>query len=66
MNSSRTTGMIAGLAVGCLGGAVIWAIGLASLVGGVALGGLYGLLFALLAARRAVSPGWLAPRVCSR
>ncbi len=57
MNSSRTTGMIAGLAVGCLGGAVIWAIGLASLVGGVALGGLYGLLFALLAARRAVSPG---------
>jgi len=57
MNSSRTTGMIAGLAVGCLGGAVIWAIGLASLVGGVALGGLYGLLFTLLAARRAVSPG---------
>ncbi len=57
MNSSRTTGMIAGLAVGCLGGAVIWAIGLASLVVGVALGGLYGLLFTLLAARRAVSPG---------
>jgi uncharacterized membrane protein YagU involved in acid resistance len=57
MGSSRTAGMIAGLAVGCLGGAVIWAIGLASSVGGVALGGLYGLLFALLAARRAVSPG---------
>jgi uncharacterized membrane protein YagU involved in acid resistance len=57
MNSSRATGMIAGLAVGCLGGAVIWAIGLASLVGGVALGGLCGLIFALLAARRAVSPG---------
>lgn len=57
MNSSRTTGMIAGLAVGCLGGAVIWAIGLASLVGGVAFGGLCGLIFALLAARRAVSPG---------
>nr|MBA3701809.1 hypothetical protein [Rubrobacteraceae bacterium] len=57
MNSSRTMGMIAGLAVGCLGGAVIWAIGLASLVGGVALGGLCGLIFALLAARRAVSPG---------
>jgi len=49
--------MIAGLAVGCLGGAVIWAIGFASFVGGMALGGLYGLLFALLAARRAVSPG---------
>jgi len=49
--------MVAGLAVGCLGGAVIWAIGLASFLGGFALGGLYGLLFALLAARRAVSPG---------
>lgn len=57
MGSSRATGMIAGLAVGCLGGAVIWALGLASLVGGVALGGLYGLIFALLAARRSVSPG---------
>ena len=57
MISLRKAGMIAGLAVGCLGGAVIWAIGLASLVGGVALGGLYGLLFALLASRRAVSPG---------
>ncbi len=57
MSPSRTTGMIAGLVVGCLGGAAIWAIGLASLVGGVALGGLYGLIFALLAARRAVSPG---------
>jgi len=49
--------MIAGLLIGCLGGAVIWAIGLASLVGDVALGGLYGLIFALLVARRAVSPG---------
>ncbi|MCA1673359.1 MAG: hypothetical protein LC799_14565, partial [Actinobacteria bacterium] len=49
--------MVASLVVGCLGGAVIWAIGLASLVIGVALGGLYGLLFALLVARRAVSPG---------
>ncbi len=57
MSVARTAGMIAGLAVGCLGGAVIWAIGLASLVGGVALGGLCGLIFALLAARRAVSPG---------
>ncbi len=57
MSVARTAGMIAGLAVGCLGGAVIWAIGLASSVGGVALGGLYGLLFALLVARRAVSPG---------
>ena len=57
MGSSRATGLIAGLATGCLGGALLWAAGLASPGGGVALGGLYGLLFALLAARRAVSPG---------
>jgi uncharacterized membrane protein YagU involved in acid resistance len=57
MGSPRVAGAIAGLLIGCLGGAVIWAIGLASLVGGVALGGLYGLIFALLVARRAVSPG---------
>ena len=57
MGSPRVAGVIAGLLIGCLGGAVIWAIGLASLVGGVALGGLYGLIFALLVARRAVSPG---------
>jgi uncharacterized membrane protein YagU involved in acid resistance len=57
MGSPRVAGAIAVLLVGCLGGAVIWAIGLASHVGGVALGGLYGLIFALLVARRAVSPG---------
>ena len=57
MGSSRATGLIAGLATGCLGGALLWAAGLASPGGGVALGGLYGLLFALLVARRAVSPG---------
>jgi uncharacterized membrane protein YagU involved in acid resistance len=57
MGSPRVAGAIAGLLIGCLGGAVIWAIGLASLVGGVALGGLYGLIFTLLAARRTVSPG---------
>ena len=57
MGSSRVTGLIAGLATGCLGGALLWAAGLASPGGGVALGGLYGLLFALLVARRAVSPG---------
>ena len=57
MISIRKAGMIAGLAVGFLGGAVLWAMGLASFVGGVALGGLYGLFFALLVARRAVSPG---------
>jgi uncharacterized membrane protein YagU involved in acid resistance len=57
MNSSRTTTATAGLVVGCLGGAVIWALGLGSFVTGVVLGGLYGLLFVLLVARRAVSPG---------
>jgi uncharacterized membrane protein YagU involved in acid resistance len=57
MGSPRVAGAIAVLLVGCVGGAVIWAIGLASLVGGVALGGLYGLIFALLVAQRAVSPG---------
>ena len=57
MASPRVAGAIAGLLIGCLGGALIWAIGLASLAGGVALGGLYGLVFALLAARRTVSPG---------
>ncbi|CAN5840560.1 hypothetical protein BH18ACT11_BH18ACT11_16220 [soil metagenome] len=57
MGPSRAPEMIAGLAVGCFGGAVIWAIGLAPFVGGVALGGLYGAVFVLLAARRAVSTG---------
>jgi uncharacterized membrane protein YagU involved in acid resistance len=57
MGSPRVAGAIAGLLIGCLGGAVIWAIGLASLVDGVVLGGLYGLIFALLVARRAVDPG---------
>ncbi len=50
-------GIASGLVVGCLGGAVIWALGLASLLTGVVLGGLYGLLFTLLVGRRAGSPG---------
>jgi uncharacterized membrane protein YagU involved in acid resistance len=57
MGSPRVAGAIAGLLLGCLGGAVIWAIGLDSLLTGVVLGGLYGLLFALLVARRAIDPG---------
>jgi uncharacterized membrane protein YagU involved in acid resistance len=57
MGTSRTPEMIACLAVGGFGGAVVWAIGLVPLVGGVALGGLCGVLFALLVARRADSPG---------
>ena len=57
MGTSRTPEMIACLAVGGFGGAVVWAIGLVPLLGGVALGGLCGVLFALLVARRADSPG---------
>jgi uncharacterized membrane protein YagU involved in acid resistance len=57
MGTLRVAGLISCLLIGCLGGAVTWAIGLAPLPGGVALGGLYGLLFALLVWRRAVSPG---------
>ncbi len=55
--SSRVTTLVSGFVVGCLGGAGIWALGLAAPVTGVALGGLYGLLFALLIARKAVGPG---------
>jgi hypothetical protein len=57
MTSSRTTMVTAGLVVGCLGGAVIWALGLGSFVTGVVFGGLYGPLFVLLVARRAACPG---------
>ena len=57
MGAPRTPEMIAGLVVGGFGGVVVWAIGLIPLVGGVTLGGLCGVLFALLVARRAVSPG---------
>jgi uncharacterized membrane protein YagU involved in acid resistance len=57
MGSPRVAVTIAALLIGCLGGAVIWAIGLASLWTSVVLGGLYGLLFALLVARRAIDPG---------
>jgi len=57
MNSPRITAMVSGLAAGCLGGAVIWSLGLASLLTGVVLGALYGLLFALLLMRRVAGPG---------
>src|SRR5215213_11213138 len=57
MRSSRAIRVIASFIVGYLGGPVIWWLGLASLVTSVVLGGLYGLLFALLVVRRAVSPG---------
>jgi hypothetical protein len=57
MNPSRTTGAFAGLVVGCLGGAANGILGPSSPATGVALGGLYGLLFALLISRQATSPG---------
>ena len=57
MGSSRTTAIAAGLVVGVLGGTATLAAGLASPVTGVALGGLYGLLFALLVSHRATGPG---------
>jgi len=43
--------------VGILGGMVCFALGAASPLTGILLGGLYGLLFALLAASRATTPG---------
>ncbi len=57
MKPSRTLEIGSGFVVGCLGGTVIWALGLASPVTGVALGGLYGVLFALLVVRKALGPG---------
>jgi uncharacterized membrane protein YagU involved in acid resistance len=49
--------MVSGVVVGSLGGIGVWASGLAPPVIGVALGGLYGLLFALLMLRKAAGPG---------
>src|SRR5205085_10845686 len=43
--------------VGLLGGAICLALGLASVLTGVVLGGLYGAIFALLGAPRAATPG---------
>ena len=57
MKASYPVGPILGLAVGCLGGTANWVMGLAPPLTGVALGGLYGLLFALLLPRRAAGPG---------
>src|SRR5262245_1126073 len=55
--NDRWTALIAGIVVGGLGGAILAALGLASLTSGVLLGAIYGLLFALLGAPRASSPG---------
>ena len=57
MKSSRALEMGTGFVVGCLGGAVIWALGLASPLTGVVLGGLYGLLFAILLLRKVLGLG---------
>src|SRR5215831_9884839 len=63
MRRSRATVLGAGLLVGALGGAACVAAGYpraggpGSAPGGVVLGGVYGLLFALLAGRRARGPG---------
>ncbi|MPZ14466.1 MAG: hypothetical protein GEU73_08585 [Chloroflexi bacterium] len=56
-SAARLTPMIACGVVGCLGGALIAAMGLAKFGAGVLLGGAYGVAFALLAASRAASPG---------
>ena len=57
MRGSRLTAVMLCGVVGALGGALTLVVGQTSLVTGVLHGGLYGVLFALLVARRAVSPG---------
>src|ERR671923_1598614 len=57
MRVSRLTAVILCGLVGALGGALTLVVGQASVVTGVLLGGLYGVLFALFVAPRAVSPG---------
>jgi hypothetical protein len=53
----RLTAVILCGLVGTLGGTLTLVVGQASVVTGVLLGGLYGVLFALFVAPRAVSPG---------
>ena len=57
MRSSFANDILACLVVGVLGGVICLALGLANVVTGPLLGGLYGLLFAWLSTTRAVSPG---------
>jgi hypothetical protein len=57
MRSSFANDILACLVVGVLGGVICLALGLATVVTGPLLGGLYGLLFAWLSTTRAVSPG---------
>ncbi len=57
MRAPLMSAVIACTLVGALGGAICLILGVASFLTGVALGGLYGLMFALLGAPRAASPG---------
>jgi hypothetical protein len=57
MRSPLLTPIIISVIVGAAGGLVVTMVVPASLIGIILLGALYGLLFALLAAPRAVSPG---------
>lgn len=57
MASSRSLAVLICLIIGMLGGALCIRLVHATLVTGVMMGGVYGAVFALLAARRAVSPG---------
>jgi uncharacterized membrane protein YagU involved in acid resistance len=57
MHSSLLTASLLCVLVGALGGALSMGLTQASVVSGIGLGGLYGLLFALLCASRAVSAG---------
>jgi len=53
----RTTALLTGLLAGTLGGGVVALIGALPITLLVALGAVYGLLFAALVGRRAVTPG---------
>ena len=57
MRAPVTQAVILCTIVGLLGGAICLALGLATLLTGVVIGGLYGAIFALLAAPRAATPG---------
>ena len=57
MHSPRSLAVLICVVIGMLGGALCIRLVHATLVTGVMLGGLYGAVFALLAAPRAVSPG---------
>jgi uncharacterized membrane protein YagU involved in acid resistance len=57
MRSSLTSAILLCLIVGGLGGAICWALGVATFFTGIVLGAVYGVLFALLGGARVSSPG---------